>query len=292
VGEIQKRMAIKIILSKKLSWLYVCIFILSINNINSENIQKNSDTTWQEISEEISSLSKNENVAMDNNFIHSYRGIEGVWQNLKKGQLITEISEKYHSNIEQIKELNEISEKSSRINKSGWYFLPFTKEYLSELANADIKRQVWKVPQGEFLWPVLGTRITSRIGKRMGRDHTGIDIAAQTGTVVIAAMDGEIENLGYQGAYGLSITIMHENDYSTKYAHLSVVLIKKGEKVKKGQIIGYSGSTGYSTGPHLHFEVRYGNIVLNPEFFLSSFEESMESAMGFNEELKNQETEN
>ena len=124
---------------------------------------------------------------------------------------------------------------------------------------------------GEYAWPVPGCyTITSPFGKRIHpvtqkiSYHEGIDIACTTGTAVYAASDGVVEFSGNNGNYGIMITISHENGMRTTYAHLSMAGVRKGASVKKGQIIAYSGNTGRSTGPHLHFEVRGTGGPTNP----------------------------
>ena len=94
--------------------------------------------------------------------------------------------------------------------------------------------------------------------------HTGIDFAAPTGTPVCATGDGVVEEAGYASGYGLHIVINHSWGYETLYGHLSKSLVKKGQKIKRGQIIGKVGSTGLSTGSHLHYEVIKNNRKINP----------------------------
>ena len=121
--------------------------------------------------------------------------------------------------------------------------------------------------------PVDGAKLSSRFGMRkhpiLGytRMHKGLDFATATGTPVMAAGQGFVEMAGWNGAYGKYIRIRHNDGYSTAYGHLSGFGkgVRKGMRVRQGQIIGYSGSTGRSTGPHLHYEVlAYGNQV-NPQ---------------------------
>jgi murein DD-endopeptidase MepM/ murein hydrolase activator NlpD len=98
------------------------------------------------------------------------------------------------------------------------------------------------------------------------RAHLGIDYAAKIGTPIKAAGDGKIIHLGRKGGYGKTIIIKHDNGYKTLYAHMNGYRkgMKKGKWVKKGQIIGYVGSTGLSTGPHLHFGLYKNNRAINP----------------------------
>lgn len=112
--------------------------------------------------------------------------------------------------------------------------------------------------------PTGGGYITSNFGWRWGRKHNGIDISHNTGDPVYAALDGTVVECGYVNGYGNKITIEHENNIKTVYAHLSSFNIHTGDKVKEGDLIGKVGSTGNSTGPHLHFELRVNGVPINP----------------------------
>ncbi|HEX3011871.1 MAG TPA: peptidoglycan DD-metalloendopeptidase family protein [Syntrophomonadaceae bacterium] len=115
---------------------------------------------------------------------------------------------------------------------------------------------------GDLDWPVHGT-ITQYFGS-----HTGIDIAARSGTAIRAADGGRVTFAGYDGGYGRFIIINHGNGLVTRYAHCSSIEVSEGENVAKGQVIGAVGSTGHSTGPHLHFEVLAGGAFRNPLSYL------------------------
>ena len=105
------------------------------------------------------------------------------------------------------------------------------------------------------------------------RAHKGVDFAASTGTPVIAAANGVVVQAGYSGGYGNKVAIQHANGYKTVYAHLQRIKVKKEERVKQRQLIGTVGSTGLSTGPHLHFELLSNNRHINPmSFKLMPFE--------------------
>lgn len=124
---------------------------------------------------------------------------------------------------------------------------------------------------GKLLWPVPSNHtVTSPFGMRFHpvlktyKMHTGIDIAANTGDEIVAAADGIVRTTGPYGGYGNTVIIDHIGGVSTLYAHCSHVLVKAGEVVKQGQKIALVGSTGISTGPHLHFEVRLNNIPVDP----------------------------
>ncbi len=125
------------------------------------------------------------------------------------------------------------------------------------------------VGTGSFIRPTYGS-LSSRYGTRWNRQHQGIDIAASTGTNIVAADDGVVEFSGWEGGYGNLVKLSHGNGYTTYYGHCSKLLVKKGQVVEKGQLIAKVGSTGRSTGPHLHFEVRLNNVPQNPLQFISS----------------------
>jgi murein DD-endopeptidase MepM/ murein hydrolase activator NlpD len=128
-------------------------------------------------------------------------------------------------------------------------------------------------PSGKFMWPVAG-RVTSGFGNRIHpifgvmRFHSGIDIAAPYGTLVKAADGGQIVQAGYFGGYGYSVMVYHGGGFATWYAHLSSINVSVGQFVERGQVIGLVGSTGWSTGPHLHFEVRINGSPQNPRGYL------------------------
>jgi len=124
---------------------------------------------------------------------------------------------------------------------------------------------------GKFVWPsAASTRITSPFGLRnkpnakATSNHRGIDIGAPSGTNVLAAEAGTVTTAGYNRSYGYYITINHGGGYVTLYAHNSRLLVSKGDKVSKGQVIAKVGSTGNSTGPHIHFEVMVNGVCKNP----------------------------
>ena len=124
------------------------------------------------------------------------------------------------------------------------------------------------------IWPTSGD-VTSRFGWRSspwgGRSsdwHPGIDIANSTGTEIMATADGEVTYSGWFSGYGKMVEIDHGNGIVTIYGHNSQNVVSSGQHVRKGQVIAYMGSTGYSTGPHLHYEVRVNGTVVNPASFL------------------------
>lgn len=146
----------------------------------------------------------------------------------------------------------------------------FINDYYEE-AIKEIDRKISDHPLGV---PHLG-RITSRYGYRrnpftqLGREaHLGIDFQGKPGDRIRATAKGKVLSTGYQSGYGLVIKIAHKNGYETRYAHLSGILVKPGQIVDAGTEIGLLGSTGRSTGPHIHYEILKNNKKINPEKYI------------------------
>ncbi|HHT48971.1 MAG TPA: peptidoglycan DD-metalloendopeptidase family protein [Firmicutes bacterium] len=150
-------------------------------------------------------------------------------------------------------------------------------ETTSRAIEAEIKRRQQKAAlgTGKFVWPLATKgRISSLFGERVHpilkekRFHNGLDIAVPSGTDVFAVDRGKVLISGWNGGYGYYIALDHGNGISTAYAHNSRLLVKEGEMVAQGQVIAKSGSTGLSTGPHLHFEVRIDGAPVDPVTYL------------------------
>jgi len=126
------------------------------------------------------------------------------------------------------------------------------------------------------LVPVDGVKLTSDYGMRwhpvLGgrRQHKGVDLAAPIGTPIHAAADGMVERADWFSGYGLYVAIEHGGEIETRYGHMSRLNVAAGQMVHKGDIIGYVGTTGRSTGPHLHYEVRVAGEAVNPMPYLQS----------------------
>ena len=146
-------------------------------------------------------------------------------------------------------------------------------DYAKQIDSQILKLQTISSPYsgGKMAWPVPGySRITSYYGYRIHpifkvkKLHTGIDIGAPSGTPVTAASDGTVISTGWMGGYGKAVIIDHGGKIATLYAHNSSILVSEGTQVKRGDVIAKVGSTGNSTGPHLHFEVRKNGSYVDP----------------------------
>ncbi|HEX4929349.1 MAG TPA: peptidoglycan DD-metalloendopeptidase family protein [Gaiellaceae bacterium] len=118
-----------------------------------------------------------------------------------------------------------------------------------------------------FVWPVHGI-LTSGYGWRWGRMHEGIDLAVANGTPVVSAAAGTVIIAGWMGGYGNLVVVDHGNGISTAYGHNTSVTVGVGQSVAQGQLVAYSGNTGHSTGPHVHFEVRINGSPVDPLGYL------------------------
>ena len=179
---------------------------------------------------------------------------DGTYVSLKKGDTVSGICKKYEV------ELTDLVNANPGVDVAGLHigdklFIPGSGA-LSHLFR--------------FGWPVHG-RISSRYGMRLHpvyrrrMMHTGLDIAAPHGTSIRAALQGRVTFVGWKGGYGKTVVIEHPNGYETLYGHCSTILVNRGQIVKKGERVAKVGSTGVSTGPHVHFEVKKAGKRSNPE---------------------------
>lgn len=145
-----------------------------------------------------------------------------------------------------------------------------------ELAETDLDRRAELLGATPSIWPARGP-LSATFGEREDpfggtatEYHTGIDISADRGQPVFATADGTVESAGWNGDYGNMVTIDHKFGLSTRYAHLSSFSVRPGEHVERGQVIGLVGSTGRTTGPHLHYELLVNGRLTNPLPLLGS----------------------
>jgi murein DD-endopeptidase MepM/ murein hydrolase activator NlpD len=189
---------------------------------------------------------------------------DGIMYTVKKGDTLDTIAEKYKSGASDIKIANELFSDEVLLGTS--LFIPGAQ--LDWVERQEINGDL-------FIWPVSGY-ITSPYGYRIypfdvdgGRQfHTGMDIGSPMGTPVKAAMSGRVSSAGWDNVLGNHVVISHHSGYRTVYGHMSVIRVKTGAYVGTGERIGDVGSTGQSTGPHLHFTVYKNGVTVNPRSLL------------------------
>jgi LysM repeat protein len=184
---------------------------------------------------------------------------QDTWYFVKAGDTLWNISRRYNVELKDLQRVNGISSSRSRYLQIGTRI---------------------RIPNGEevvtFANPLRGSLVvTSKYGYRphpvTGRYqmHEGVDFRAATGTSIYASRAGKVIFAGRKGGYGKVVGIEHGDDFTTWYGHLSRIRVKTGEWVSQGKVIGLSGNTGVSTGPHLHFEIRYKGRSEKPTQYLS-----------------------
>jgi murein DD-endopeptidase MepM/ murein hydrolase activator NlpD len=157
----------------------------------------------------------------------------------------------------------------SRIGEREVQLVKWSANGRSEWIDAASAGQPQQASSG-MTWPVAGAHITSYFGNRyhpilhFTRFHAGVDFGASWGSPIVAAADGQVAAAGWAGGYGREVQISHGSGLTTVYAHMSEIVAQPGSFVHAGQLIGYVGSSGLSTGPHLHYEVRRNGVPVNP----------------------------
>jgi LysM repeat protein len=190
----------------------------------------------------------------------------GLLHTVQKGETLEDISLQYGVNIRKIIRVNGVMD-PAEIKQGSDLFIPGAKVSLA--FSKQLLKESGVPPQ--FAWPCRrSSRISSKFGYRLDpftkrrAFHPGLDLAPGYGASVTASMNGIVTYAGRMGGYGNLVVIRHSNGFQTRYGHLSRIRVKKGRYVSQGQVIGNVGSTGRSTGPHLHFEVRKNGRPQNP----------------------------
>lgn len=192
----------------------------------------------------------------------------GIFYSIKKGDTFEGLSKRFEVDVKTIKEDNEID----RLLVGAKIFLrePKVSRYLSSFKQEYVK----KTNLGTFSNPLMAMSLTSSFGSRKHPvlkkvlNHAGVDLKAKTGTKVVSAREGVVSFAGRASGYGKLIIIKHSDGYETRYAHLSQIDVKKGQKISQNQHIALSGATGRVSGPHLHFEIRKNGKIENPLTYL------------------------
>ncbi|UCF89529.1 MAG: peptidoglycan DD-metalloendopeptidase family protein, partial [bacterium] len=189
----------------------------------------------------------------------------GVYHMVEEGQTLWRISKTYGVDLETVQWVNDV-EDVANLRVGRVLFIPgATRQMTVEPFQPEEEPSAELI---DLIWPLKG-RATSGYGPRGRRVHEGIDIAAPRGTPVLASAGGKVAYSGNgMRGYGKVIVIKHTNDLSTVYAHNSSLLVRIGDGVEQGQMIAIVGSTGKSSGPHLHFEIRRRGVPEDPRKFL------------------------
>jgi len=186
--------------------------------------------------------------------------VDGILYTINKGDSLGKIASKYQVSVEDLLDVNDLS--SHILSAGTQLFIPGAK-----LGSDAIRKAMGEL----FAYPLsVAWRLTSHFGLRpdpftgVASHHTGIDMAVPAGTPIKASMSGKVIAVGFTNIYGNYVIINHGNGYQTLYAHMSKVLAHTGQEVSQGTRIGLVGSTGYSTGPHLHFTVYKNGKLIDP----------------------------
>lgn len=186
------------------------------------------------------------------------------------GDTLSSIGWKYGLKIATIKTVNDLSSDTVRPGKT--LKLPPEDLAPSVIKQATQKKKVAGASTSSgFRRPTSGWHVSQVFGHTsFESNHTGIDLDSRSGTTIYAAASGKVSSVtrGWGGGYGNHIVISHGNGFSTLYGHLSAFKVSSGEYVEAGEVIGIMGSTGWSTGTHLHFEIRKGGSPVNPSNYL------------------------
>ena len=253
----------------------------NVENYSKENIESAELTAKPEYELKLVNKSQDENedeviIALQNELEITYKYYEiasnnEVIENVKDEEtaekLVNEIKELSNNEVELT-----INEKTTKaLEEIQIDDLEVAKENTVEKLNIDTTESIADINGIKVATlPVTGT-ISSRYGvssKIRVSTHTGLDIAATTGTPIKVAADGTVTFAAYSGSYGYLVKVDHGNGVETWYGHTSKMLVKEGQAVKAGDTIALVGSTGNSTGPHLHFEVRINGEHVNPQKYL------------------------
>ena len=189
----------------------------------------------------------------------------GKYVKIQKGDTVKTLAKEFKIPHWMIEKANEGKE----FKVGNWYYVPLTRGIIGSVGMHNIEKVL---STNDYHWPVpTHKNVSSHYGGRWGKNHNGIDIPAPTGTNMVSVDDGVVvySDNGLTGFGNLTV-IAHRFGLFSVYGHADKNFTKKGDKVKKGQLIAYVGSTGKSTGPHLHFEIRWRGRPLNPIGFFGN----------------------
>jgi len=191
-----------------------------------------------------------------------FPSMDGVYYAIQSGDTLWDLSTLNNVDIDEIIQLNNL-DSADMLTLGKKIFVPDVEKVKRLSRSSSISSST----SLKGVWPCSGS-ITSKFGRRWGRMHEGIDIGASVGTNVYATMSGTVIQAGWDGGYGKLVAIRHGNGLVSYYGHNSKILVHVGETVKRGEHIAEVGSTGNSTGPHCHFEIRKNGTPVNPLNYL------------------------
>ncbi len=228
---------------------------------------------------DISTIYSLNNIEQDGNIIRPgekfiiLKGKKGLLHVVKKGETLDKIAKQYEKfgvSILEIRETNDIRT-GETVRPGEKLFIPGASLSARELVERSNPKWVLPIESRSYITSEFSRWRTIWIkGRKYSGPHKGIDLGNRKGTKtkIYASRKGRVTYVGYKNGYGRVVYINHGDGYETRYAHLSKYYVKKGQWVSQGQIIGKMGNTGRSTGPHLHFEVRYRGTAKNPKNYV------------------------
>ena len=263
ITQLIKKFLIAIFLFLIILMIATFLFIRYLNSvIDTKNMElKKSQTDIKNLLTQKESLN-NKIFTLENNIVFLEKNITSLENVIKsKEKILEEVNDKV-ADIERIIQFT--PPKDTEIKQ---------RLDLAKLNLIDKKIMLRNIPNG---YPIRYIGISSPFGWRKHpilhkkEFHTGLDLRAKMKTPIKATADGIVEYAGFhkRSGYGNLLIIDHNFGFKTLFAHLHKIVVKNGDFVKKGQIIGYTGNTGLSNGPHLHYEIRYIGVVLNPLYFI------------------------
>jgi LysM repeat protein len=203
--------------------------------------------------------------------------VDGIAHPVEKSETLAELSKRYDVGVQEIIEANQL-DNPHMISERQKIIIPNATELKKRPKPVSVMQAIQASRTGttpqtaisktgrRLSWPSAGV-VTSNYGWRWFRMHNGMDVAGPVGTAIKAVKEGRVVYSGWMGGYGYAIDVQHPNGLRTRYAHCSALKVSVGQQVARGQVIASMGSTGHSTGPHLHFEVHKNGSAVDPRGF-------------------------
>lgn len=204
--------------------------------------------------------------------------LAGSYYRVKTGDTLEKIAKKYRVSVDEIMDINGIlDQRSLRVGQA--LFLPDPDPIATKIVNLSKKAKIaavkpkksMKKPTRTFLFPVPGGTVIHEFSRSKEKPYDGLGIKAELGTKVINAKDGQVLFVGNDGTkFGLLVIVEHKGPYVTVYTHLDKALVKTGQKLKQGEVLGAVGKSGGARFAHLHFQIRRDKLPEDPRLYLSA----------------------